>query len=168
MTRATFAARIRWRSRVLPTWEVDTVHRGFPSAEAAALFANGVGAPAVDALWLDHGVLALELTDGRHAQFEPSEITVWLRPEGAGGLPDIAGFERVMRSSHDLSSEGLDGEFEAKAFRIVIETTPERDVEVRLDVDLRRDVLRVAIVGSPAVEKEQREPPTMFGVVPKA
>src|SRR5258707_8621269 len=79
MSRATFAAKIRWRSRVLSIWKLDTVHRGFPSAEAAALFANGVGAPAVDALWLDKGQLVLELTDGRRATIESSEIAVWLQ-----------------------------------------------------------------------------------------
>ncbi len=168
MSRGTFAARIRWRSRVLPMWELDTVHRGFPSAETAALFANGVGAPAVDALWLADGLLELELTDGRRAPLESAELAVWLRAEGAEDLPDIAGFERVQRTSRALSSEGLDGEFEAKAFRIVSETTPERDIEVRLDVDLRRDVLRVAVVGASSADREQREPPTVFGVVPKA
>jgi hypothetical protein len=170
MTTATFAARIRWRSCIAPAVELDTVHWGFPSAERAALFANGVGALALNALWLDNGVLELELTDGRRARFDPSDVAVWMRGDGLDELPDVAGFERVDRTPLALSAEGLDGRFEAKAFRIVTETTPERDVEVRLDVDLRRDILRVAVVGmkDPNDSSGHAELGTVFGIVPKA
>jgi len=169
MPHVTFAARIRWRSRVNAAWEIDTVHRGFLSAPRAALFANGLGPLAVEALWLSEGVLSVELTDGRRVRFSTKEIVVWRRAPGSESLPDVAGFERVNRTPHDLSAEGLDGELEARLFRVVTETTPEEDVEVSIHVDLTRDILRVSVAKTTdAIEENRREPATIFGIVPKA
>jgi hypothetical protein len=169
MPHVTFAARIRWRSRVNPAWEIDTVHRGFLSAQRAALFANGLGPLAVEALWLNEGVLSIELTDGRRARFSTAEVVVWRRAPGTESLPDVAGFERVNRTPHGLSAERLDGELEARSFRVVTETNPEQDVEVSIHVDLARGILRVSVGRTiEAVEENRREPATIFGIVPKA
>jgi hypothetical protein len=153
-----------------PSLEIDTEHRGFPSAEMAGLFANGLGAVGVQCLWLEEGVLELQLTDGRRAQVDPTDIRVWVKTAGAESLPGAASFERVDMTPQALSRDGSDGRFEAQAFRVVTTGEPERDVEVQLAVDLQRDVLRVAVVDpTPRRDRESRgEAPTLFGVVPKA
>jgi hypothetical protein len=169
MTRGTFAARIRWRSSVTPSLEVDTVHRAFATAEMAALFANGLGPEAVEGLSLERGILELELTDGRRIVIDSAELSIWTKAEGAQSLPDVAGFERSDWTPDVLSREGHDGRFDAREFRIVTDSTPEHDVDVRLQVDLRRDVLRVAVGGSrPRMDESHAEGATVFAVIPKA
>lgn len=169
MTRGTFAARIRWRSRVTPSLELDTVHRAFSTAEMAALFANGLGPEAVEGLSLERGILMLELTDGRRTVIDAAEVSVWTKAKGAQGLPDVASFERSDWKPDVLSREGHDGRFDAREFRIVTDATPEHDIDVRLQVDLRRDVLRVAVGGSqPRADERRAEATTVFAVIPKA
>jgi hypothetical protein len=165
-----FAARVRWRARARPNCELDTLHRGFASAERAALFANGVGPLAIEALWLERGELSVELTDGRRVGFTPVEIDVWYRGAGTETLPDVAAFERVNRTPAELSADGFDGEFEPRAFRIVTDAVPERDLEVCLTVDVRRDVLRVVLVGErdPQGDDPGGESSSIFGLVPRA
>ena len=170
MPTSTFAARVRWRALARPGCELDTIHRGFSSAERAALFANGLGPLAIEALWLERGVFSVELTDGRRVGFAPVELDVWYRAPGTEALPDVAAFERVDRTPAELSADGLDGEFEPRAFRIVTETTPEQDLEVCLTIDLQRDVLRVVLLaaGDSNATEQPREPPSIFGVIPRA
>jgi hypothetical protein len=170
MPKVTFAAKVRWRSRTRPDWELDTSQGGFATAERAALFANGLGQVAVGALWLEDGSFVLELSDGRRVAFAPTELVVWHRAAEAQSLPDIAGFERVDRTPRELSREGLDGHFEPRAFRVVTEAAPPKDIEVLITVDLQRDVLRVVVldpVRSADSDADER-PPTPFALVPRA
>jgi hypothetical protein len=149
---------------------VDTTHTGFSSVERAALFANGVGPVAIETLWLDEGTFVLELTNGRHVEVSPAEIVVWCRPLGAESLPDVAGFERVRATPRHLSQVGLDGEFEPREFRVLTETIPEKDVDVQITVDLQRDLLRVAVLGTRKATSSSpiAEPASVFGLVPLA
>jgi hypothetical protein len=145
MNHSSFIARIRWRSYVKKSWEIDTVHRGFASAEQAALFANGLGHAAIQMLWLERGRMWGELSDGRRFPVEDTEIAVWQLPDDARELSEDCAFEKRQLSIVDLSREGLDGAFEARQFRIVTGVQGETNVEVRLNVDLARHVLRVTV-----------------------
>ena len=167
MKHPTFAALIRWRSRVDPTWEIDTTHRGFLTAEQAALFANGVGQGALEALCLRNAQLTGQLANGLSVRIKAHEVLVWHMPSDPEDLPEDSFFERVKRSFGDLSREGLDGEFHATKFRILKESAGAEDVKVRLDVDLKRNVLRVTVEGT-ELRTERDENDTLFGRVPTA
>jgi len=137
-----FSALVRWRSRLHPDWEVDTRHPGFPSAEAAALAANGLGTDGFEELRLEQGRLFVVNVNGRRASVE-DDVVLWTTPAPPLDLPDDFRFERVDGAIHELSRRGLDGGFEPRWFRVMDDGTG-TDVHARLIVGRSRVVVFVS------------------------
>lgn len=131
-TRMSFSALIRWRSDSGSVWELDTRHSGFPTAEAAAIAANGLGVDGFAKLLLTKEKLYTVDVNGRR---EPvtGEVVIWELPVAPPDVPEDMRFERVKDSLADLSARGLDGVFSASRFRVV-EDESEVDVDIRLSV----------------------------------
>src|SRR4051794_12753105 len=89
-----FSAVLRWRSRLHPEWEVDTRHPSFPSAEAAALAANGLGTDGLEELRLERGKLFVVDVSGRRAMVR-GDVVFWTVPAAPLDLPDDFRFERA-------------------------------------------------------------------------
>jgi hypothetical protein len=77
-----YTARIRWR-RADPTFEIETTHTGFATAEEAALFANAIPPEAPQRLRVFQG--RTKIFSGEDVEITlPFDIKVWvLRPEAA-------------------------------------------------------------------------------------
>jgi len=147
-TGRSFSALVRWRSRLHPEWEVDTRHPGFPSAEAAALAANGLGTDGFEELRLEREVLFVVDLSGRRASVE-GDIALWTTPTTLD-LPEDFRFERVDGSVHEMSRRGLDGGFEPRRFRVIDDGTT-ADVDARLLVGRSRVVVLVSSAGQARV-----------------
>jgi len=148
-----FSALVRWRSRLHPEWEVDTRHPGFPSAEAAALAANGLGTGGFEELRLERGDLFVVDIGGRRASVE-GDVMLWTAPTAPRDLPEDFRFERVDGSVHELSRRGLDGGFEPRRFRVIDDGTA-ADVDARLIIGRSRVVVLVSSAGQARVANAQ-------------
>lgn len=124
-----FSVLIRWRSARNPAWEIDTRHRGFRSAEEAAMIANGLGCAAFDTLVLERGELLTLALNGQRLPVE-DEVAVWTLPAEPVDLPEDLQFERAEERPSVLSAKGLDGVFRPRRFRVLDDETG-RDVIVR-------------------------------------
>ena len=145
-----FTVQIRWRSSSDCHWELETTHRGFASAEEAVLFATGLASNAVRCLWVERGVLILELEGGRLVEHDGT-TDVWKLSDEPAELPEEARFERVNTCSQDLSDTGLRGMFVARCFLV---TDPfGRPLSISVQVDLQRDVVRVTVASSATPEE---------------
>lgn len=140
-----FRVRIRSRAKADGRWEVETVHGQLESAVEAALFANGLRAESPRRLWLGSGVLNVELCTGRRMAAE-GEVQIWRLGDGPPSVPEVARFEKVELSLLELSTRGLDGEFEPREFLVVDPLGNAVDAE--LEVDPKRQVVRVKVLES--------------------
>ena len=113
MAKERFTARIRWQADVDPTWELETAHPGFETAEDAALFANGFLEAGADTLRLESGRLYLTLTDHSSAELPVDAVQIWRLPDDGAEcqVADDRDFERVPLSIERLSAMGFDGGF---------------------------------------------------------
>jgi hypothetical protein len=136
-----YRALIRWRSADR-RWEVETDHRGFPSAEDAALFANGLSAYGAARLWMADGQIALELTNGRRVS-DVDAVAIWHLRDEPVEMPEEARFQRVMMAISELSRLGLDGPFEPWSFVVVDPLGVQLAADI--EVDLKRWVVRVTV-----------------------
>jgi hypothetical protein len=111
MSQERFTARIRWQADADPTWEVETLHEGFETAEDAALFANGFLDAGADELRLESGHLFLTLTDHSTSELSDTAVEVWrlLDDGGEYQIADDADFERAPVTIERLSAMGFDG-----------------------------------------------------------
>ena len=134
-----FTVQIRWRWCSDFHWELETTHRGFGSAEEAVLFATGLASNAVRRLWIERGVLILELEGGRLVEHDGT-TDVWKLSDEPAELPEDARFERVDTCLQDL---GLQGMFAARCFLVV--DSIGRPLSISVQVDLQRDVVRVTV-----------------------
>jgi len=148
-----FSALVRWRSRLHPQWEVDTLHPGFLSAEAAALAANGLGAAGFEELRLEQGDMVVVDTNGGRASVE-GDVVLWTAPKAPLDLPEDFRFERVDGTARELSRRGLDGGFEPRRFRVIDDGTG-ADVDARLIVGRSRVVVFVSSAGQARVANAQ-------------
>jgi len=113
MAKERFTARIRWQADVDPTWELETAHPGFETAEDAALFANGFLEAGADTLRLESGRLYLTLTDHSSAELPVDAVQIWRLPDDGAEcqVADDRDFERVPLPIERLSAMGFDGGF---------------------------------------------------------
>jgi len=113
MSQQYFTARIRWQADADPTWEIETAHEGFETAEDAALFANGFLDSGADELRLDAGRLLLTLTDHSTIELPSTAIQIWRLPDDGSDLQvaDDMDFEKMSLSIERLSAMGFDGGF---------------------------------------------------------
>lgn len=135
MTTGEFTARIRWQSEMNPCFELETRHRGFSTAEDAALFANGFSDAGALDLRLARGRLTLVLTDGAESELEPESVQVWELPDDGQEyqVADDSAFELVPRTPAELSARGLDGGFVQLKYGVL---APDHSiVDVAVDVD---------------------------------
>jgi hypothetical protein len=109
----------------------------------AVLAANGLGPEGIEQLHLHEGQLSIRLSDGRRQQVAEL-FAVWSAPAAVPRLSREQSFKRVDVDARGLTLRGLAGRFEARAFRIVDEVTG-HDLDARIEVDLRRQVLRVIV-----------------------
>jgi hypothetical protein len=113
MPQPPFTARIRWQADADPSWEIETLHPGFETAEDAALFANGFLEAGAEELRLEGSRLLLSLADRTVQELSADSIQVWRLPESAEDVrvADDADFQRVILSPEQLSALGFDGGF---------------------------------------------------------
>jgi hypothetical protein len=113
MPQPPFTARIRWQADADPSWEIETLHPGFETAEDAALFANGFLEAGAEELRLEGSRLLLSLADRTVQELSTDSIQVWRLPESAEDIrvADDADFQRVNVSLDQLSALGFDGGF---------------------------------------------------------
>jgi hypothetical protein len=77
-----YSVHVRWRVVEDPRWEIETGHLDCESAEAAALFANGLGPAALAGLECDRRCIVAVLNDGVR---RPCEVVgVWRLAAYAG------------------------------------------------------------------------------------
>src|SRR5512142_118468 len=75
-----FTAIIRWRGPD-PTLEIETRHKGFPSPEEAALFANALAPAAPLGLRLGSAPAPeLLMPNGLYVEYSTADTTVWTIP----------------------------------------------------------------------------------------
>jgi hypothetical protein len=134
-----FSALVRWRSEIDPAWELDTRHRGFTTAEAAAMAANGLGVNGFEKLRLDKGRLFVIDLNAR-SQLVQGEVAIWMMVPVAADVPDDFRFERMDETLTALSASGLDGFFRPKHFRVVDDGS-DADVDISLAVGRSRVVM---------------------------
>jgi hypothetical protein len=134
---------------------LDTRHRGYHSAQEATLAANGLGPQGIDELRLERGSLVAIDISGRRRRC--TAMVAWTISELSVDLPTEFLFERIDCTPSDLSARGLDGAFDAKAFRVLDDRT-ELDVDVRLMASRRR--LVVLLGSSPRIRSPRLDVPS--------
>jgi hypothetical protein len=142
-----YVARIRWRSKIDPDWEIDTSHRTFESWKEAACFANGLGAPGASELVLSEGAFVLRLVNGRCIPVADENLVVWHRemPTGAAVGSEDSAFVAAAEGAKKLSRNGLDGEFKAVLFGIDAIGSSQR-IDVTVEADAARLAVRIRVV----------------------
>lgn len=165
MSEDRFVARVRWQADADPSWEIETAHGGFETAEDAALFANGFLEAGADELRLDSGRLLLTLTDRSSNELTAEAVQVWrLRDDGSDcQIADDQDFERLPISIERLSAMGFDGGFTPIKYGV----TDPASVQVNVVLGLNETGnLSVTVQGS------SPEPPDdaslAFGIIPRA
>jgi hypothetical protein len=135
-----YTARIRWR-RPDPTFEIETTHAGFATAEEAALFANAIPPEAPQRLRVFQG--RTKIFSGEEFEITlPFDMKVWvIRPEAAD--QEVVADEDFL--SLDLFNKplpDLDGEWEPSQYGVsgpggaVVNVTIELDEQGRLHVTI--------------------------------
>lgn len=162
-----FSVRMRWQAEADCTWELETQHPGFPSAEEAALFANGLADVGVADLRLERGELRMVLADGSSMAIDPDAVTVWTLAKEAAGkrAATDADFSRVEVPLATLSRHGLDGAFVPLAYSVIGPDAEPIDVRILLDEDLGTMDVTVAL-DDDTVPSDQRL--LLFGLIPRA
>jgi hypothetical protein len=166
-----FTALIRWRGPD-PTLEIETRHKGFPSPEEAALFANAL-APAAP-LGLRIGspdAPEVLMPDGFYISHPPADTTVWTIP----GLSPSE-FELVVTDDADFEAfpfagfpfdDSARGQYEQAQYAVLAPDGSRVNVSVDWD-DF--DHLRVTVEESAAdTDTDTDASPTFaLGALPKA
>jgi hypothetical protein len=135
MSQEHFTARIRWQADADPSWEIETSHDGFESAEDAALFANGFLEAGADELRLESGRLLMTLTDGSSVELSGDTAQIWRLPEDGSDcqVADDGDFERASISIPDLSAMGFDGGFTQIKYGVTDAAGGQVNVTIALD-----------------------------------
>jgi hypothetical protein len=135
MSQDRFTARIRWQADVDPTWEVETSHGGFETAEDAALFANGFLDAGADELRLESGRLRLTFTDRSTVELPESAVEVWRLPDDGDDcqVADDRDFELVSVTMERLSAMGFDGGFTQLKYGVTDSAGAQVDVAISLN-----------------------------------
>ncbi len=162
-----FTALIRWRGPD-PTIEIETRHKGFPSPEEAALFANAL-APAAPLVLRLGSPEAPELLmpDGFYVPHSPADTTVWTIPglspsEFELVITDDADFEPYPFAGFPFDASAR-GEYEQAQYAVLAPDGSRVNVSVDWD-DF--DHLRVTVEES---EVPADTPPSFaLGALPKA
>jgi hypothetical protein len=165
MSEQRFTARIRWQADVDPTWEMETSHPGFETAEDAALFANGFLEAGADELRLESGRLILTLTDGTSVEPPADAVQIWRLPDDGTDcqIADDADFERTTISIERLSAMGFDGGFTQIKYGVTDGTGAQVDVAVELNETGNLSVT----VEAPAPDSVEHAS-LAFGIIPRA
>lgn len=161
----TFTAHIRWQADVDPTWEIETLHGGFETAEDAALFANGFLEAGADELRLRSGHLSLALTDQSSVELGEGVVQIWRLPESDDELQvaDDVDFQRVSMTLPQLSALGFDGGF----VQIKYGVTDSDGAQVQVAVTLNETGNLSVTVDEPG-DGSMDDASFAFGIVPRA
>lgn len=165
MSEERFVARIRWQADADPTWEIETTHGGFETAEDAALFANGFLEAGADELRLESGRLLLTLADRSSSELSAEALQIWrLRDDGADcQIADDDDFERVPISVERLSAMGFDGGFTQIKYGVTDAAGVQVDVVLGLN---ETGNLSVTVEATPPGPGEDAS--FAFGIIPRA
>jgi hypothetical protein len=165
MSEERFVARIRWQADADPTWEIETTHGGFETAEDAALFANGFLEAGADELRLECGRLLLALTDHSSRELPADAVQIWrLTDDGADcQVADDQDFERVPMSIERLSAMGFDGGFTQIKYGVTDAAGVQVDVVLGLN---ETGNLSVTVEAAPSRPGEAAS--FAFGIIPRA
>jgi hypothetical protein len=165
MSQERFVARIRWQADADPTWEIETAHGGFETAEDAALFANGFLEAGADELRLESGGLVLTLTDRSSSELPADAVQIWrLRDDGTDcQVADDQDFERVRISIERLSAMGFDGGFTQLKYGVTDSAGAQVNVVLGLN---ETGNLSVTVESAPAGPGEDAS--FAFGIIPRA
>jgi hypothetical protein len=165
MSQERFTARIRWQADVDPSWELETAHPGFETAEDAALFANGFLEAGADELRLESGRLILTFTDCSSVEFPSDSAQIWCLPDDGTDcqVADDADFERASISIEHLSAMGFDGGFTQIKYGVTDVTGAQVDVAVELNETGNLSVT----VESPSRDSAE-EASFAFAILPRA
>lgn len=160
-----FVARIRWQADADPSWEIETSHGGFDTAEDAALFANGFLEAGADELRLESGRLLMTLTDGSCVELPADTAQIWRLPDDGNDcqVADDGDFERASISIDGLSAMGFDGGFTQIKYGVTDPAGGQVNVAIALDETGNLSV---------TVEAPRGEPPEdasfSFGIIARA
>lgn len=103
MSETGFSVGIRWRFLNEPSWEVESTHWGFSSAEDAALFANGFGERCARHLVLDRSRRTWWLQRAEGDLDLVDDVQVWCLSSASGGVLAIVTDEQFeQRTLRDL------------------------------------------------------------------
>ncbi len=135
-----YTARIRWR-RADPTFEIETTHSGFATAEEAALFANAIPPEAPQHLRVFQG--RIKIFSGEEVEVTlPFEMKVWvLRPEAAD-QELVADEDFLSLDLFKTPLPDLDGEWEPSQYGVwgpggaAVNVSLELDEQGRLHVTI--------------------------------
>jgi hypothetical protein len=165
MSQERFVARIRWQADADPTWEIETAHGGFETAEDAALFANGFLEAAADELRLDAGRLFLTLTDHSSIELSSEAVQIWrLRDDGTDcQVADDRDFERVLISIDRLSAMGFDGGFTQIKYGVANSAGAQVNVVLRLN-----EMGNLSVTVETALPGRADDASFAFGIIPRA
>jgi hypothetical protein len=148
-----FTARIRWQADADPSWEIETTHAGFETAEDAALFANGFLDVGADELRLEDGRLLMMLTDRSSIELPPDSLQIWRLPDDGTDcqVADDGDFERAPISIDRLSALGFDGGFTQIKYGVTDTAGTQIDVALQLN-----EVGNLSVtVGGPRAEVDE-------------
>ena len=161
----TFTAHIRWQADVDPSWEIETQHVGFETAEDAALFANGFLEAGADELRLRSGHLSLALTDRSSVELGEGVVQIWRLPESDDELQvaDDVDFQRVSMTLPQLSALGFDGGF----VQIKYGVTGSGGAQVQVAVTLNETGNLSVTVDEPG-DGSMDDASFAFGIIPRA
>ena len=166
-----FTALIRWRGPD-PTLELETRHKGFPSPEEAALFANAFAPAATLGLRLGSAAAPeLLMPDGLYVSHPPADTTVWTIPglsptEFELVVTDYADFEPFPFAGFPFDASAR-GQYEQAQYAVFAPDGSRVDVTVDWD-DF--DHLRVTVEESlEDTHTDTEASPTLaLGALPKA
>jgi len=166
-----FTALIRWRGPD-PTLELETRHKGFPSPEEAALFANAFAPAAPLGLRLGSAAAPeLLMPDGLYVSHPPADTTVWTIPglsptEFELVVTDDADFEPFPFAGFPFDASAR-GQYEQAQYAVFAPDGSRVDVTVDWD-DF--DHLRVTVEESlEDTHTDTEASPTLaLGALPKA
>lgn len=165
MSEERFVARIRWQADADPTWEIETAHGGFETAEDAALFANGFLEAGADELRLDSGRLLLTLTDHTSIELPAETVQIWrLHDDGADcQVADDQDFERAPISIERLSAMGFDGGFTQIKYGVTDAAGVQVDVVLGLN-----ETGNLSVTVGTALSGPREDASFAFGIIPRA
>jgi hypothetical protein len=165
MSQERFTARIRWQADADPTWEIETAHDGYRTAEDAALFANGFLEAGADELRLEAGRFFLTLTDRSSIELPSDSVQIWRLPDDGAELQvaDDRDFKRVHESIEHLSALGFDGGFTQIKYGVTDATGAQVNVVLGLN---ETGNLSVTVEDIPGELLEDAS--FAFGIIPRA